>query len=51
MYSMFKEKLQNCSLHQFEYLNNDTRETEVNIKISGNNSSEKFYKKKHCDFQ
>jgi len=42
MYSMFKDKLQNCSLHQTEYLHNDTSETEVNVIISLNNASEKF---------
>ena len=30
MYSMFKDKLQNCSPNQFEY---DTSETEVNIQV------------------
>jgi len=42
MYSMFKDKLQNCSLHQTELLRNDTSETEVNVIISVNNASEKF---------
>ena len=41
-YSMFKDKLKNCSLHQTEYLHNDTSETEVNVIMSVNNASEKF---------
>ena len=31
-----------------KYLHNDTSETEVNISVQ--NGSEKFLKKKHCDF-
>jgi hypothetical protein len=33
-----------------KYLHNDTREKEVDVNISVNNGSEKFYKNKHCDF-
>jgi len=43
MYSMFKDKLQNCSLNQYEKcLHNNTSEAEVNINFSVNNDSEKF---------
>jgi len=35
-----------------KYLHHDTSDTEVNINISVNNTSEKFLKKKaHCDFR
>jgi hypothetical protein len=43
MYSVLKDKLQNCSIKQlYKYLHNDTSETEVNISISVNNDSENF---------
>ena len=44
MYSMFKDKLQNCSLNQFEWIftERDTSETEVDLNISVNNGGEKL---------
>jgi hypothetical protein len=43
MYSVYKDRLQNCSLKQFEkYLYNDTSESEVNINTSVHNRCKSF---------